>query len=131
MPSRKRIEQEKLKRLLNTNPRELPEHIKIRLRKPSKVNLETPDLPPVLSYRGLQTNERGETWLPLDHGKSANKIRGEKALQRAISLEIKYAAKFWDRKYTGYIAKNEIIDPTTLRRMRARLQKSGQAKFCP
>ncbi len=131
MPSRKRIEQEKLKRLLNTKHSELPEHIKNRLRQPSKINLETPDLTPVLSYKGVQTNERGEIWLAVDHGKSANKIRGEKALQRAISLEIKYAYKFWNRKYTGFIAKSESIDPTTLRRMRTRLKKSGQAKFCP
>jgi hypothetical protein len=131
MPSKKRMEQEKLKRLLNTEPSELPEHIKNRLRKPSKVNLETPNLAPVLSYKGVQTNERGEIWLAVDHGKSANKKRGEKAIQRAISLEIKYADKFWNRKYTGFIAKIESIDPTTLRRMRARLQKSGQAKICP
>lgn len=131
MPRKERYQQIKLKRLLNANLDDFPEHIKKSLGQPSKINLKTDKVPAIYSYRGIHTNKRGEVWLPADHGMSANKKRTEDALQSSISCEIKYRDKFWDRYWTIRISKKEDIDPTTLRRMRARLQKSGQAKFCP
>lgn len=131
MPRKERYQQIKLKRLLTANLDDFPEHIKKTLGEPSRINLKTDNVPAIYSYRGILTNERGEVWLPTDHGMSANKKRTEDALQNSISCEIKYGDRFWDRYWTIRISEKEGIDPTTLRRMRARLKRSGQAKFCP
>lgn len=120
MPRKARYHEEKRKRLIKANLDNLPDHIKKRLGQLPRLNLAT-ELPAIYSYRGLQSNELGESWLPEGHQRT-NKIRADRALEAAKKCEGKYPEIFWCREKTSYIAKQEKIDPTTVRRMRARLK---------
>jgi hypothetical protein len=131
MPNRARYQREKIWRLLEASVSEWPEHIKISLGKPSPIDFGLEEFPAAYFYRGLQHDEHGNVWLPRLHGKAANDIRRRAALQKALELEQKYQFDFWKRGRTVGIVRKENIDATTLRRMRKRLKKSGQAKFCP
>lgn len=121
MPRKARYHEEKRKRLIKANLDDLPDHIEKRLGQLPRINLAVP----IYSYRGLQSNELGEVWLSEGHQR-ANKIRADRALEAAKKCEGKYP-NFWCREKTSYIAKEEKIDPTTVRRMRARLKRNGQA----
>lgn len=57
----------------------------------------------------------------------ANQNREANALRQALDLKAKYGVKLFDRRQTAAIAKEEGISEKTVRRMRERLAKNGQA----
>lgn len=58
---------------------------------------------------------------------NANKNRKSAALQRAIDMKTKHGNRLFDRRQTKTLAKEERISVDTVRAMRRRLRKNGQA----